>query len=99
MACWSSADAKVRDACWALQICLLPFSALLLLAPANKPLGPGSRGEPGARGSSGMRLAAPVFLAFASLSRASDFIIQSSGGIISERLFKAISDLFADSNH
>lgn len=95
-ACLSSTGAKVRNACWAVQICVLPPSALLLLSPTNKPLASGSREDPGARGSSGMR---PVFLAFASVSWASGFIIQSSGGIFSERLFKAVSDLFAYSNH
>lgn len=75
---------------------MLPSPSLLLLAPANNPRAPGSRGEPGIRRRSGLGPVAPVFLGFAGISA---FIIHLAGGISSERLFRAVSHSFADSNH
>lgn len=78
-------------------VCCLPHPFYYLLQQII-PLAPGSGGEPGVRGCSGLGPAAPVFLGFAAVSCTSAFIIESAGGISSERLFRAVSDSFADSN-
>lgn len=97
--CLGSADAKGRNAVGALQmwavVCCLPRT-FYYLPQQITPWAPGSGGEPGVRGSSGLRLVASVCQGFAGVSCASASITQSAGGTSSEKLFMS---LIHDSNH
>lgn len=91
--CLGSADAKGRNAAGALQMwgvaCCLP-QTFHYLPQQITPWAPGSGGEPGVSGSSGLRLVASVFQSLDGVSCAAAFITQSAGGTSSERLFRAV---------